>query len=58
MELNCQLHLPAALPPVKSPMDRSLGGLQALSGRRGEGNSFALACNRTPAVQPLARRYT
>jgi hypothetical protein len=38
LEVSGQLYVPAALPPGKEPepMDRSLGGPQSRSGRRGE----------------------
>jgi hypothetical protein len=39
MEVNGQIHAPAALPQGKSPwypLDRRLGGLQSRSGRGGE----------------------
>jgi hypothetical protein len=39
-------------------LDRRLGGPQSRSGRCGEENNLAPAGIRTPAVQPIARRYT
>jgi hypothetical protein len=59
-----QLHTPAALPRGKSPrypLDTRLGGLQSLSGRRGEGeNSWPYRnLNSDPsAIQPVVSRYT
>jgi hypothetical protein len=44
MEVSCQFHAPAALPPWKEPrypLDRRLGGLQSRSGRGGEGKNIA-----------------
>jgi hypothetical protein len=61
MEVSGQLHATAAFPSGKSPrypLDRRVGGLQSLSGRCGEEKDVALAENRTPAVQPVACRYT
>jgi hypothetical protein len=43
MEVNGQLHTPAALPPGKEgpyPLDRRLGGPQSRSGRSGEGDKY------------------
>jgi hypothetical protein len=51
----------AALPRAKSrryPLDRRLGGPQSLSGRYGEEKTIARAQNRTPVIQPVARRCT
>jgi hypothetical protein len=45
----------------KSPwysLDRRLGGPQSQSGRCGEEKNLTLAGNRTPAIQPVARRCT
>jgi hypothetical protein len=61
MEVSGQLHAPAALPQgnhPRYPLDRRLSGSQSLSGRFGEETNLAPAGNRTPAVQPVARRYT
>jgi hypothetical protein len=62
MEVNGQLHAPAALPPRKSswyPLDRRLSGPQSRVGRRGEEkNSQPLPGLETPLTQPVARRYT
>jgi hypothetical protein len=60
MERSGQLYAPAALPPGKEPrypLDKRLGGPQSRFGRCGEQKSLALARNRTPAVQPVVRRY-
>jgi hypothetical protein len=62
MEVSGQLHVPAALLPVKDlplryALDMTLGGPQSLSGRCEEENNVSSAGNRTLAVQPLARRY-
>jgi hypothetical protein len=58
MEVNAQLHAPAALPGENShwyPLDRRLGGPQSQSGRNGEEKkNLALARNQTPAIQPIA----
>jgi hypothetical protein len=54
MEVSGQLHGLAALPPL----DRGMGEPQSRSGRRAEQeNISALAGDRTPTVQPVARRY-
>jgi hypothetical protein len=59
MKVSGELHAPGALPPEKeAPVDSRLGGPQSRSGRYGEEKSHAPARNRTPAVQPVARRYT
>jgi hypothetical protein len=61
MELNGQLHAPATLHPGKEsryPLDRRLGGPQTRSWRYGEDKNLTRAGNQTPAVQPVARRYT
>jgi hypothetical protein len=58
--LSGQLHARAALPQRKSPqypLDKKLGGPQSRSGSYEE-KSHAPAENRTPAVQPVACRYT
>jgi hypothetical protein len=56
--MSGQRHALAALPPGKEPrypLDRSLGGPQSRSGRRGEEKNS----NSDPAVvQPVASRYT
>jgi hypothetical protein len=51
MEVNGQLHAPAALPGRKSPLyplDRRLGGHQSRSGRGGEGKNSQLP----PGIEP------
>jgi hypothetical protein len=52
----------AALPPWKAPprypFDKKLGGPQSRAGRCGEEKNLAPAGNKTPAVQPIACRYT
>jgi hypothetical protein len=60
-----QLHVPAALPPGKSPrypFYRRLGGTQSRSGRYGEVQIFFILSGvELPLpliVQPLASRYT
>jgi hypothetical protein len=58
MKVSGLLHTLITLPPGKEPMDRKLDGSQSLCGRFGENKNLAPASNRTPAVQPLARRYT
>jgi hypothetical protein len=55
MEVSGQLHSPAALLPRKEPLvplGSRLGGPQSRSGHCGE------QTNRTPVVQPVARRCT
>jgi hypothetical protein len=59
MEMNGQLHAPAALPPGKEhryPLDRRLGGPQSRSGHSGEekNSNMAPAENQTPVVQIVA----
>jgi hypothetical protein len=39
-------------------LDRRLGGSQSRSGRCGEEKNLAPARNKTPAIQPVPRRYT
>jgi hypothetical protein len=61
MEVSDQFHAPAPLPPWKSllhPLDRRLGGPQSESGRCEEEKNLAPDGIRTPAGQPVARRYT
>jgi hypothetical protein len=41
----------------RSPLDKRLGGPWSLSGRYGQEENVVIAGNRTPAVQPVARRY-
>jgi hypothetical protein len=56
MDVNGQLHAPAALPPEKYlryRLDRRLGGPQSRSERYGEEKDLALTGNRAPAVQPI-----
>jgi hypothetical protein len=57
MEVSGQLHVPAALPPGRSPrypLDRRLGGLQNRSGCCGiEKNPLPL-----PGIEPRTCRYT
>jgi hypothetical protein len=60
MGVNCQLQAPAALPPVKEPqypLDNRLDGPQSRSGHC-EQKIRTRDGNRTPTVQPEARRYT
>jgi hypothetical protein len=62
MEMNGQLHAPAALRPVKEPwypLDRNMGGPQGHSGRDGEeNNSQPLPGIEPPIIQAVAQRYT
>jgi hypothetical protein len=62
MEVSGQLHAPAALPPVKQPLeqlDRRLGGPQSRSGRGGEEeNSQPLPGLEPSIIRPVAQRYT
>jgi hypothetical protein len=62
MDVNDQIHAPAALSPEKSPwypLDRKLGGSQSCSARGGEGeNSQPLPGLEPPIIQPVAERYT
>jgi hypothetical protein len=62
MEVNGQLHAPAALPPWKSPrypLDRRLGGPQSRFGSGGEKkNSQPLSKIGPTIIQPVAQRYT
>jgi hypothetical protein len=51
MEVSGQLHVPAALPPEKSPwypLDRRLSGPQSRSGRGGEEKNSQLP----PGIEP------
>jgi hypothetical protein len=50
MEVNGQLHAPAALPPKSPwyPLDRKLGGLQSRSGLGGEEKHSQLP----PGIEP------
>jgi hypothetical protein len=61
MEVSCQLHALAALPPGKSPwypLDMRLGGPQSQSGRGGEeDNSQPLPGLEPQIIQPVAQRY-
>jgi hypothetical protein len=60
VEVSGQLHAPAALPPGKSPwyqLDRRLGGPQRKY-EHCEQKNLSPARIRTPAVQPVACRYT
>jgi hypothetical protein len=64
MEVNGQLHAPAALPPGKEPLyplDRRLGGPQSHSGRGGEEKNSQPPPgieHGSPIVRPVAQRYT
>jgi hypothetical protein len=61
MEVSGKLHALAALPPGKEPpvlIRYEAGWAQSRSGRCGEEKNLAPAGNRTPVVQPVARRYT
>jgi hypothetical protein len=62
MEVSCQLHAPAALPPGKEPrypLYGRLGGPQSRSGRSGEKkNSQPLSGLEPQIIQPVAQRYT
>jgi hypothetical protein len=63
MELSKQLHAPADLPqrkiaPPRYPLDRRLVKPPSRTGRCGEETNIAPARNRTPAIYPVARRYT
>jgi hypothetical protein len=62
MEVRCQLHATAALPPGKEPLvpiERRLGGPQNRSGRGGEEkNSQPLPGLEPPINQPVAQRST
>jgi hypothetical protein len=62
MEMSCQLHAPAALPPgneAPAPIEQKAGWapepVWTLWRRE---KSLAPAGNWNPAVQPVARRYT
>jgi hypothetical protein len=61
MEMSVQLHVPAALPPEKSPwspLDRRLGGPERQSGCNGEEkNSQPLPELKSPIFQPIAQCY-
>jgi hypothetical protein len=60
MELSGQLHAPVALPPGKQPPVRTeseVGSEPVWTLWSGQ-KSLSASGNRTPAVQPLARRYT
>jgi hypothetical protein len=62
MEVSCQLHSLAALPPRKgpwNPLDRRLGGPQSRCGRGDEEKNFQTL----PVIEPsiihsVAQRYT
>jgi hypothetical protein len=64
MEVNGQLHAPAALPPGKDPwypLDRRLGDPRAVLDavvKRKIPSSRPESNPRTPIVQPVAQRYT
>jgi hypothetical protein len=62
MEVNGQLHDPAALPQGKSPsypLDKRLGGPQSRSGHGGEEkNSHPIKGLEPPIIQLVAHRYT
>jgi hypothetical protein len=62
MEVSGQLHAPATLPPGKEPLGTHwIGrweGLRADQDVREKRKSVASVGNRTPTVQPVARRYT
>jgi hypothetical protein len=55
MEVGGQLHAPAPLPSGKEPPPYPF---QSRSGCHGEEKNPDPAANRTPAVQPVVRRYT
>jgi hypothetical protein len=59
MEVSSRLHAPAVgkerLVPIGYKAGWTLESVQALQGRE---KSVGLAANRTPAVQPVIRRYT
>jgi hypothetical protein len=60
MEVNDQLHAPAALPPRKEPrypLARKMGGPQSRSGRGGEEKN-SLGGLEPPIIQPVAQGYT
>jgi hypothetical protein len=55
MEVRCQLHAPAALPPgnrTRYPLERRLGGPQRRSARRGEGNNSVSTGTQTATARP------
>jgi hypothetical protein len=61
MEVIGQLHAPADSflgKIIRYPLDSGLGEPQRRSGRYGEDKNLVPTGNRTPAVQPVARRYT
>jgi hypothetical protein len=62
MEVNGQLHAPAASPPGKElllPLDRKLGGPQTSAGCGGEEKNFQPLSGLEPStIQPIAQRYT
>jgi hypothetical protein len=61
LEVNCQFHVPVALPPGKRrwyPPDKKLGGLQIRSGPSGEERISCLCRESNPGRPALARRYT
>jgi hypothetical protein len=61
MEVSGQVHSPVALPGgncPRYPLDGRLVGPQSRSGRCAGKKNLDPAENRTPATQPLARRYT
>jgi hypothetical protein len=59
MEVNCQLHAPAALPPGKEPLVPIVYESECRSGRGGEEeNSQPLPGLEPPTIQPVAHPYT
>jgi hypothetical protein len=56
-----QLHIPAALPPGKSPrylLDKRLGGPQKQSERDAEETNLRPCRESNPGFQPVANHYT
>jgi hypothetical protein len=53
MEVSGQLHVPAAPPPGKETLDRSLDGPQSLFGRDSE-NKISFSFRESNPVQPVA----
>jgi hypothetical protein len=61
MDVGCKLEAPAALPAGKEPPVRiglEAGWAQYRSGWWSTEKSLLLAVNRTPTIQPVARRHT
>jgi hypothetical protein len=61
MEVSCQFHAPAALPPGKEPpvpIGYEAGWAPEPVWMLWRRENFWTAGNRTRAVQPVARRYT